>query len=77
MSECALELALEAAAVENIQQRIDVGARLEVADARARDGKLALEALDFRPEATRPVEKSRRKDVLSGLETHVFSPRES
>ena len=47
MGERALELALEAAAVEDVEQWIDVGARLEFADPRTRDGKLAFETLIF------------------------------
>ena len=47
IGERALEFAFEAAPVEDIQQRIDVGTRLQVTDACAHDGKLAFEPLDF------------------------------
>ncbi len=44
----ALEFALEAAPVEDIEQRIDVGTGLKLSDARARNGQLPLETLDSR-----------------------------
>jgi hypothetical protein len=47
MGQRTLEFAFEAAPVENIQQRIDVGARLKVADAGSRNSKLAFETLIF------------------------------
>ncbi len=43
----ALEFALEPAAVEDIEQRIDIGTRLQLPNARARNGNLALEPLDL------------------------------
>ena len=42
MEERALELAFEAAAVENVEQRIDIGAGLEFSDARARDRRVRV-----------------------------------
>ena len=45
MRERPLELALETAPVENIEQRIDVRPRLKLADAGARDRQFALQAL--------------------------------
>src|SRR5512139_976065 len=45
MRKRALELALKTAPVEDIEQRIDVGARLELSDTGARHSKLALEVL--------------------------------
>src|SRR5262249_38683085 len=47
MGERAFEFAFEAAAIEDIGQWVDVGARLERADAGTRHRKLALETLDF------------------------------
>src|SRR5262249_17100218 len=47
MSERPLELTLEAAPVEDVEQRIDVGARLKLADAGARDSQFALEAFNL------------------------------
>src|SRR4029450_10818024 len=44
----ASELAFKAAAVENIEQWIDVGARFQLPDACTRDRDLALEPVDFR-----------------------------
>src|SRR5262245_63873936 len=45
VSERPLELALEAAPVEDVEQRIDVRPRLKLANAGARDSQFALEAL--------------------------------
>jgi len=53
MSECTLEFALEAAAVEDIKQRIDVGTRLKLSDAGTRNGNLALEAIVFGQQRSR------------------------
>ena len=47
ISQRALQLALEAAPVEDIEQRVDVGARLKLGDAGASLVQLALEALDL------------------------------
>jgi len=43
----AFEFALEPATIEDIEQGVDVGARLELADAGTRHRELALETLDF------------------------------
>ena len=48
MRERAFELALEAAPIQNVEERIDIGAGLKLADAGPCDSKLALEALVFR-----------------------------
>jgi hypothetical protein len=47
MGQRAFELAFETAPVEDIQQWINIGARLQVADARARNSELAFEAFIF------------------------------
>jgi hypothetical protein len=43
----AFEFALKTTTVEDIEQWIDVGARLELSNARARNGNLALKAFDL------------------------------
>jgi hypothetical protein len=47
MSERPLELALETPAVEDVEEWVNVGARLEFADPPTCDGKLAFETLIF------------------------------
>src|SRR5262249_49885919 len=47
MGQRPLELTLESAAVEDVEQRIDVGTGLELADARAGDRKFAFQPLGF------------------------------
>ena len=47
MRERAFEFALEPAAIEDIEQWVNVGARLKLTDAGARDCQFALEALDL------------------------------
>src|SRR5207249_4480341 len=53
VGERALELALEAAPVEDIGERIDVGARLERRHPGARRGELALKPFDLGGKADR------------------------
>src|SRR5262249_8410757 len=47
MGERAFEFALEPAAIEDIEQGVDVGARLELTDAGTRHRELTLQTLDF------------------------------
>src|SRR5476651_1905246 len=53
IGERALELALEAAPVEDIEQWIDVGARFEFADGAMRTGDVGLEPLDLGQQQSR------------------------
>src|SRR5262245_5935724 len=48
ISDRASKLAFKAGAVENVQQWIDVGARLQLPHAGTRNSDLALEPVDFR-----------------------------
>src|SRR5262245_22963572 len=76
ISDRASELAFKAAAVENVQQWIDVRARLQLPDARTRNSDLALQPVDFRQQ-----QGCRRKLVVRarfGLwQTHVCPLGES
>jgi len=47
IGERAFKFAFKPAAIENIEQRIDIGARFQLPNARARNGNLAPEPFDF------------------------------
>ena len=53
IGERALELALEAAPVEDVEQRVDVGARFEFGDRALRLGDFGLEPFDLRQQQGR------------------------
>ena len=71
IGERALELALEAAAVEDVGQRIDVDPRLELADAGARGFKLGCERIDFGGEPHRGGAGSARARFGSNVSSRL------